>query len=108
MIKYVSDITDQIVELRSRTKKAEKEIGQLRKSGKDSVETMLGKLYTVRKDQEKADKALNEVREQVKFKEDMIKNKEDAKSKLNERITDQKAAHEAQFEKLRVQLDLQS
>jgi len=49
---------------------------------------MLGKLYTVRKDQEKADKALNDVREQVKGKEDMIKSKEDAKSKLNERITD--------------------
>jgi predicted nucleic acid-binding Zn-ribbon protein len=69
---------------------------------------MLGKLYTVRKDQEKADKALNDVREQVKGKEDMIKSKEDAKSKLNERITDQKAMHEVQFEKLRIQLDLQS
>lgn len=69
---------------------------------------MLGKLYTVRKDQEKADKALNDIREQVKAKEDMIKSKEDAKSKLNERITDQKAMHEAQFEKLRIQLDLQS
>jgi len=67
---------------------------------------MLGKLYTVRKDQEKADKALNDVREQVKGKEDMIKSKEDAKSKLNERITDQKAMHEVQFEKLRIQLDL--
>ncbi len=108
MIKYVSDIADQIIELRSRTKKNEKEIGHLRKSGKDSVETMLGKLYTVRKDQEKADKALSEVHEQVKFKEEMIKNKENAKSKLNERIADQKAVHEAQFEKLRVQLDLQS
>jgi predicted nucleic acid-binding Zn-ribbon protein len=63
---------------------------------------MLGKLYTVRKDQEKADKALNDVREQVKGKEDMIKSKEDAKSKLNERITDQKAMHEVQFEKLRI------
>lgn len=69
---------------------------------------MLGKLYTVRKDQEKAEKALNDVREQVKGKEDMIKSKEDAKSKLNERITDQKAMHEVQFEKLRIQLDLQS
>ena len=66
------------------------------------METMLGKLYTVRKDQEKADKALNDVREQVKGKEDMIKSKEDAKSKLNERITDQKAMHEVQFEKLRI------
>jgi predicted nucleic acid-binding Zn-ribbon protein len=63
---------------------------------------MLGKLYTVRKDQEKADKALNDVREQVKAKEDIIKSKEDAKSKLNERITDQKAMHEVQFEKLRI------
>ena len=63
---------------------------------------MLGKLYTVRKDQEKADKALNDVREHVKCKEDLIKNKEDAKSKLNERITDQKAMHEVQFEKLRI------
>jgi predicted nucleic acid-binding Zn-ribbon protein len=69
---------------------------------------MLAKLYTVRKDQEKAEKALNDVREQVKGKEDMIKSKEDAKSKLNERITDQKAMHEVQFEKLRIQLDLQS
>ena len=66
------------------------------------METMLGKLYTGRKDQEKADKALNDVREQVKGKEDMIKSKEDGKSKLNERITDQKAMHEVQFEKLRI------
>lgn len=51
---------------------------------------------------------MNDVREQVKGKEDMIKSKEDAKSKLNERITDQKAMHEVQFEKLRIQLDLQS
>ena len=80
----------------------------MRKSGKDSVETMLNKLYAVRKQQERQDKNLNDLREQVKAKEDMIKQKEDLKCRLKADIHDQQVRHDEEFAELREILEQQS
>lgn len=49
MIEYVRMITDQIIELRQRTRAAEQVINQLRKSGETSVEALLDTLFVLRR-----------------------------------------------------------
>lgn len=61
MIEYVRMLTDQIIDLRKRTRAAEQIINQLRKSGETSVEALLDTLFTLKKKQEKLDKELNEI-----------------------------------------------
>jgi len=59
MIEYVRMLTDQIIDLRKRTRAAEQIINQLRKSGETSVEALLDTLFTLKKKQEKLDNELN-------------------------------------------------
>lgn len=61
MIEYVRMITDQIIELRQRTRAAEQVINQLRKSGETSVEALLDTLFVLRRKQEKLDAELNHI-----------------------------------------------
>jgi predicted nucleic acid-binding Zn-ribbon protein len=61
MIEYVRMLTDQIIDLRKRTRAAEQIINQLRKSGETSVEALLDTLFTLKKKQEKLDNELNEI-----------------------------------------------
>jgi predicted nucleic acid-binding Zn-ribbon protein len=82
MIEYVRMITDQIIELRQRTRAAEQVINQLRKSGETSVEALLDTLFVLRRKQEKLDKELDEITSIVQSKEALIKVKEDEKSSI--------------------------
>lgn len=61
MIEYVRMLTDQIIDLRKRTRAAEQIINQLRKSGETSVEALLDTLFTLKKKQERLDNELNEI-----------------------------------------------
>ena len=105
MIEYVRMLTDQIIDLRKRTRAAEQIINQLRKSGETSVEALLDTLFTLKKKQEKLDNELNEITSIVQAKEALIKVKEDEKSNLKSQIEDEANAHDNQFRKLRIQLE---
>ena len=104
MIEYVRMITDQIIELRQRTRAAEQVINQLRKSGETSVEALLDTLFVLRRKQDKLDKELNDITSIVQSKEALIKVKEDEKSALQAQINDEAKMYAQQFEKLRIQL----
>ena len=108
MIEYVRMITDQIIELRQRTRAAEQVINQLRKSGETSVESLLDTLFVLRRKQDKLDKELDEVTSIVQQKEALIKVKEDEKSSIQARIKDEARFYYQQFETLRNQLHEQS
>jgi hypothetical protein len=47
MIEYVKELTDEIIDLRNRTRQAEQAINELRKSGETSVESLLDQLFTL-------------------------------------------------------------
>lgn len=61
LIEYVRQLTDEIIELRKRTRSAEQVINQLRKSGETSVEALLETLFTLKKKQEKLDHDLHDI-----------------------------------------------
>lgn len=61
LIEYVRQLTDEIIELRKRTRSAEQVINQLRKSGETSVEALLAILFTLKKKQEKLDHDLQDI-----------------------------------------------
>lgn len=105
MIHYVSLLTDQIIDLRQRTREAEKVIFQLRKSGETSVEVLLDTLFVLKKEQEKLDQQFVAVQAEVQQKELQIRLKEEQKSELKAQIEDESAAHEQQFSKIRNQLE---
>lgn len=65
MIEYVRMLTDQIINLRQRTRAAEEVINQLRKSGETSVEKLLETLFELKKKQDKLDQELQEITAQV-------------------------------------------
>jgi len=88
MIEYVKMLSDQITDLRKRSRAAEAVMHQLRKSGESSIESLLETLVTLKKKQENLDIELGMVRAQVQSKEALIKLKEDEKSMLKQRIED--------------------
>ncbi len=88
MIEYVKMLSDQITNLRKRSRAAEAVMHQLRKSGESSIESLLETLVTLKKKQEKLDVELGMVRAQVQSKEALIRLKEDEKSMLKQKIED--------------------
>lgn len=58
LIEYVRELTDQIIDLRRRTKAAEQVIAQLRKSGETSVERLLDTLFNLQDKQKKLETEL--------------------------------------------------
>ena len=108
LVEYVKWITDETAILRARVRKAEAVICQLRKSGEQSVESLLATLYSLRKKQQQLDSEAELLMMHVKSKEMMIKMKEDEKGALKATLESEKSAMDFEFNKLRVQLDHQS
>ena len=108
MVEYVKWITDETAILRARVRKAEAVICQLRKSGEQSVESLLATLYSLRKKQQQLDSEAELLMMHVKSKEMMIKMKEDEKGALKATLEREKFVMDTEFNKLRVQLDHQS
>ena len=66
MVEYVKMLTDQMIVLRQRQKAAERHICKYRNSAEESVESMLERLYTLRREQEELDKKLEHATDQIK------------------------------------------
>ena len=107
LIEYVKWITTETGILRERVRKAEAVISSLRKSGESSVESLLKTLYKLRQKQEALDQEAELLRMHVKTKETMIKIKEDEKGTLKATLETEKHQQDAEFSKIRHQLDEQ-
>ena len=83
-------------------------ICSLRKSGEQSVESLLKTLYSLRKKQQELDSEADLLMMHVKSKEMMIKMKEDEKGQIKATLETEKRHMDSEFNKLRTQLDQQS
>lgn len=97
-----------MIVLRQRQKAAERHICKYRNSAEESVESMLERLYTLRREQEELDKKLEHATDQIKQKESLIKLKEQEKARVQTDIMNDQDKHNKNFSELRNTLQKQS
>lgn len=90
-----------MIVLRQRQKAAERHICKYRNSAEESVESMLERLYTLRREQEELDKKLEHATDQIKQKESLIKLKEQEKARVQTDIMNDQDKHNKNFSELR-------
>lgn len=107
LIEYTKWISKETGILRDRVRAAERVISDLKSSGESSVESIMETLYMLKIKQEELDGEAESLREIIKSKEVIIKQKEEAKASVKQTIEIQNAEKENEIHALRVQLDEQ-
>jgi hypothetical protein len=107
LIEYTKWISKESGILRDRVRAAERVISDLKSSGESSVEAIMETLYLLKIKQEELDGEAESLREIIKSKEVIIKQKEETKASIKQTIEIQNAEKENEIHALRVQLDEQ-
>ena len=107
LIEYTKWISKESGILRDRVRAAESVISDLKSSGESSVEAIMETLYLLKIKQEELDGEAESLREIIKSKEVIIKQKEETKASIKQTIEIQNAEKENEIHALRVQLDEQ-
>lgn len=90
LVEYVKWITNETTQLRARLSFAEKHISSLRKSGEQSVDSMIKMLQTLKAKQTELETDAEELREDIKDKEFEIKKQEHDLDEIQRAIENEK------------------
>lgn len=82
LVEYTKWMSEQCAGMRSRVRKAEKVISDLRTSGEDSVEQLMETLYLLKMKVEEREKEADKMRTIIREKEDEIQYKEGEKAAI--------------------------
>ncbi|CDW82986.1 UNKNOWN [Stylonychia lemnae] len=107
LVEYVKWITNDLGLLRDRVRIAEKIINDLRKSGEESVESLLNNLYTQKKRQEEVEQEADNLRDVINTKEYEISIKEEEVNKLKRLIELETSEKETEIKRIRHDIDEQ-
>lgn len=91
--------------MKSRVRKAEKVISDLRSSGEDSVDKLMETLYLLKIQVEEREAEAEEMRNIIREKEDTIMLKEGEKGMLKQQIEVNNADRENEIQRLRSELN---
>jgi len=101
LVEYVKWITEDLGKLRDRVRIAEKIISDLRRSGEESVESLLSNLYAQKKKQEELDEEADNLRDVINSKEYQIQKKEEEINRVKRFIEMETHEKELQIKKFR-------
>ena len=104
LIEYTKWMSTENSKMKSRVRKAEKVISDLRSSGEDSVDQLMETLYLLKIQVEEREAEAENMRNIIKEKEDTIIFKEGEKSMLKQQIEVNNADRENEIQRLRTEL----
>eukprot|EP00347_Sterkiella_histriomuscorum_P010875 403374585 len=107
VVEYVKWITNDLGLLRDRVRIAEKIISDLRKSGEESVESLLNNLYAQKKKQEDIEQEADNIRDIINTKEYEISIKEEEVNKLKRLIELETSEKEIEIKRIRGDIEEQ-
>ena len=86
LVEYTKFISKECADMRSRVRKAEKVISDLRSSGEDSVESLMETLYMLKINCEEREAEALQMQNLIQTKEAMIMARENEKAQIKQQI----------------------